>query len=296
MITTQMRLSRRGQRRILDRRCSAGARTSRFVFLLALAIELTSATCGVALAIVNGKTVPIGTAPWTVVVWEKSTDPSVPWYAACDGVIISRSEVLTAGHCVMTGNSASPLPASGVRIEAGVSNFNHPLASERSQFRAAREVRAMPGYIAASKVTHNNEMIYVSHDLALMTLSRPLDLDGDQARAAVLPTHTRAPTSRTRLVIAGFGNERRGNTYDATGVLNQVLGPTVASCSTSSVLCVNATSITCWGDSGSGAVEPGRRPTVVGVLSAGRKACVTNPIYFVSITAPAVLRFIKSTG
>jgi hypothetical protein len=140
-----------------------------------------SATGGVALGVVGGKTVSITAAPWTVVVWEPA-DPGR--YAACTGVIIDPSHILTAGHCVMVGNSAKPMPASDFGIEAGVSGFKHPLKSDHPQLRSVSAVRVMPGYISSSKITDSNYLAVVAHDLAVFALSRPLDLGGDDARAA----------------------------------------------------------------------------------------------------------------
>lgn len=151
-----------------------------------------SATGGVALGVVGGRTVSITAAPWTVAVLEYRQQ-------RCTGVIIGRRQILTAGHCVMSGDgdSAKPLPASDFEIEAGVSNFKHPLRSDHPQWRAVRAVRVMPGYIAASKETVANEVDAVGHDLAALTLSQALDLRGDDARAAY-PPPARRPSHRLR--------------------------------------------------------------------------------------------------
>ena len=67
----------------------------------------------------------------------------------------------------------------------------------------------MPGYVAASKLTSANYLDTVDHDLAVLTLSEPLDLDGDDARVAYLPSaSTPMPGRVSRLVLAGFGNEK----------------------------------------------------------------------------------------
>jgi hypothetical protein len=278
--------------------CLRSTRTtvSRLGAVLVLVIVFVSGTGGVALAVVGGKTVPITAAPWTVVLWKQSPYAGRPRYAACTGVIINRLHVLTAGHCVMSGTSATPLPASTFGIEAGASNFKHPLKSDHPQFRAVSGVRTMPGYIATSKITDSNYMGGTGQDLAVLTLSRPLDLHGDDARAADLPTHTPTPSQGTRLVIAGFGNEQPSATSNPTGDLNEVPKATVLKdCSTSRGLCVYATRNTCWGDSGLGSVEPGPHPTVVGILSDGQNICAPGQDYFVSLTAPAILRFIKTS-
>lgn len=155
----------------------------------------------------------------------------------------------------------------------------------------------MPGYIAESKVVGIGTDA-AAHDLAVLTLSRPLHLNGDDARAAYLPSATtRVPSSSTRLVIAGFGDEKATGNY-TNGTLNEVVNSTVAttSCTTNRrVLCAYATTATCWGDSGSGAVEPGPNPTVVGILSASLDNCQPDDFdLYAALTAPTTLRFIKT--
>jgi hypothetical protein len=287
-----MRRARKATTATADRNYGEETAAARFAVVVLLVILLMSATGGVALAVVGGKTVSITGTPWTVVVREYEQQ-------RCTGVIIDSSHILTAGHCVMyggdDGDSTKPFPASVFGVEAGVSNFKHPLESDHPQFRDVIAVRAMPGYIAASKITSNNTNDAVGHDLAVLTLARPLDLHGDDARVAYLPSANTSIRSReTRLVLAGFGDETPTGYYE-NGTLNEVVKPEVArSCSTSQVLCMfAATSNICSGDSGSGAVEPGPHPTVFGILSEG--GCAPGWDYYVSLTAPAALRFIRAS-
>ena len=270
-----------------------GARNAgwRLASIVLLVITLMCVCGGVALGVVGGRAVSITAAPWTVVVREYGQQ-------RCTGVIIDPSHILTAGHCVMSdaGDSAKPLPASDFTIEAGVSDFAHPIKSDHPQSRDVIAVRAMPGYLAASELTYLNYPDAVAHDLAVFALSRPLDLHGDDARAVHLPsTNTPKPSRKLSLVMAGFGDEKAAGNYE-NGTLNEVTKSRVLSgCSTGRVLCMYLTTNTCYGDSGSGAVEPGRRPTVVGIFSESQGICQPGMDYYVSLTAPAALRFIRTS-
>lgn len=152
----------------------------------------------------------------------------------------------------------------------------------------------MAGYIAARRITASDYLDVVAHDLAVLTLSRPLDLDGDDARAAYLPTAvTPKPWHVARLVMAGFGYQ---NWNARNGTLNEVAESTVRrSCGTSQVLCMYLTTDTCWGDSGLGAVEPGLRPTVVGILSEAQTLCSPGLVYYAFLDSPAALGFIQTS-
>jgi Trypsin len=267
---------------------------SRLAGFVVLVFVLVGLSGGDALGVVGGKTVLIATAPWNVVVRSAG-------YETCTGVIIDARQILTAEHCMMQGESAKPESLSEFSIEAGVSNFKHPLKSDDPQTRGVSGERLIPGYIAASQVSEQNTRYEVGHDVAVLTLSRPLDLNGVDARAAHLPSATmREPPPKIRLVTAGFGNEsmKAGAEY-ANGTLNAVGKSTVAKVfSTKRTLAAYQNSGTSWGDSGSGLIEPGRHPTVVGILSTSTPLSLPGfPRYisnYVALTAPPILRFIKA--
>jgi hypothetical protein len=262
-----------------------------------LAIVLLGVGGGVALAVVDGKTVSVTAVPWTVVIWEKSPYAGLPPYPACTGVVTGPQVVLTAGHCVMSGNSARLLPDSSIGVEAGTSNFDHPSASDHPQVRAVSAVRVMPGYMAVSKITTRNFRNAVAHDVAVLRLSRPLNLRSGDVRAASLPNPHSPPPSRTAsFLIAGFGVEKPTAKYP-NGTLNEVGSSRVLkSCTTRQILCVYTRTNPCSGDSGSGAVELGRVPTVVGILSLDGYHCHPGPDYFDYLAAPATLKFIKASS
>ena len=117
----------------------------------------------------------------------------------------------------------------------------------------------------------------ITHDLAVLTLSHPLDLDGPDARAARLPSASAAePSSHTHVVFVGYGRENIKQQPD--GTLNEAGGLIVhKNCTTRGALCVwSTTSAVCPGDSGGGLVEPGSPPTVVGLASQSNGAVSTS--------------------
>jgi hypothetical protein len=270
------------------------ARTrSRLGVVAVLVVALMTSTGGVALGLVGGKRVSISSVPWTVVVWGPFS-AGESRHAQCTGVIIDATHVLTAAHCVMSGNSATPLPPSSFRIEAGVSNPSHPLASDAPQFRAVTKVRSMPGYIAENKIRQRNWIKAAGYDVAVMTLSQPLDLSGKDAKAAYLPKpHTPPPSLRQQMVLAGYGTRKQRGLY-ADGALSE--SPTLLASDgcTSRVLCVLTTGV-CWGDTGAPLVEPGPDPTVIGILSQDPLICEPEYDRYASLIAPAVRRFIEAS-
>jgi hypothetical protein len=274
-----------------DLRSSSGRVALKVMTIVLTAVSFLGCTAGVALGVVGGTTVSIAAAPWTVFVRENGQP-------RCTGVIIDESQILTAGHCVMSrnGNSANPLPASDFTVEAGVSNFRHPLNSDHPQVRSVIAVRAMPGYIAASKETPSSYLSLVARDLAILTLSSRLDLRGADARAASIPTvDSHLSRGAERFVAAGFGVERPKGYYE-NGTLNEVLKSTLRSnCGTSQVLCVFQSTGPCFGDSGSGIVDVQSRPTVIGIASQVQPGCGPGLTFYVLLASRAALRFVHGT-
>lgn len=279
------------------RRLKGGTVVREVVAALLVIVALLGFSGDVAYGVVGGKTVSITAVPWTVVIWKKSPYPGEVPYHACTGVIIGSRDILTAGHCVTSGDSVKPLPSSSIGVEAGTSNLERLPASDHPQASSVAAIRVMPGYIAGSKLSSRNAPTFAGHDLAVLRLVRPLVFNGNDVRAASLPGANTPPPGVSELVIAGFGDEKLTGSRRFDGTLNEAVKPRVLkSCTTSRVLCVYMRTNTCLGDSGLGAIEPGRVPTVVGILSLGFDGCRPGSDYFVSLTAPAVRSFLETAA
>ena len=208
-------------------------------------------------------------------------------------------------------------PPSDFGITAGISNITatgHLPPGMQYEYGSALHIlkgALNPSTIPAAGLTTTTLVDrYTDDDLAILTLTKPLDLSGTNVRAIRLPSDgAPEPNSHTPVALAGFGEE----TYNGSpnGTLNELIDPRiVSSCTTARVLCVaSATSAVCGGDSGSGLYIPGRIPILIGVTSVATAACRdatqlqtiarrtgVAPIYsrFTYIGAPTVLKFIHT--
>src|SRR5262249_44437741 len=119
-------------------------------------------------------------------------------------------------------------------------------------------------------------------DVALLELSRPLDLSGPDARAVSLPTTAGRYPPQTSLSLVGFGARGSGGSRGALVALRLSVEPQgICAAPTTVFLPVNAVVFcasstlggTCEGDSGAGLVTLGQRPVLLGVLSGSEVAC-----------------------
>jgi len=172
-------------------------------------------------------------------------------------------------------------------VEAGVSNYAHPRSTDAEQVRMVRSVRVDPGYIWRAQPPLDD----TARDIAVLTLSSPLDLAGPDVHAVALPAISAASPLGTGFVVAGFGLEKKDTT--GSGALEQ-MRPSVIRCEIMAILCASsATSAICNGDSGAGLVTWGSSPTLVGVASFSLDNCVRRGVSFYTyVGAAAIRRFI----
>lgn len=258
---------------------------------LAAAVALMlPALGGAARTIVGGSAVSAKVAPWAVFV-------SIGLLSSadrCSGVIIDASHVLVAGHCVYHNDRLAPV--SQISVRAGVTNLNTP-TSPNEQDRSVSSYRVHPGF--------RHTGLDVPDDIAVLTLSTPLDLETPYVQATSLPAAGAPFPAGTEVVIAGFG--RTVETGTTMGPLKEMTAivERQGACGPyndqSFYLDANAVFICaytpiaagCGGDSGDGFVTTGHR-VVLGVLEDATPGCAPRSMEIGAyVGAPEILNFIQ---
>ena len=242
-----------------------------------------------ALGVIGGHSVDVREAPWSAFVIHRAAGST----GVCSGAIVDASHVLTAAHCAIEGSAAAP--ASSLTVRAGVSNALTPSSADSRQDRSVANVRVHPGYVHGG--TSGGD------DVAVLTLTAPLDLNGVTARAIALPTASTMVEVGDAVTLAGFGLKVDNGSID--GTLNGMSSTLVdqAECldrgdddsANGVLLCAfSGTSSPCNGDSGGALVLPGSTPVLIGVMSRGPLPCAVNSLaWYGNMTAPELLQFVQ---
>lgn len=271
------------RRTLLLRGWGVGYRVSasrvRFVALVAATVLAPLAGSPSAFAVEGGQPASIASAPWAVFVQDGS--------GTCSGSILDSLHVLTAAHCVIDDATGVVDDPAQVTVEAGVSNFRHPGSADAAQIRRASSVRVFPEYVWSS----DGYELDAGSDIAVIRLVRPLKLGGPDAREAALPA-VKESLPRRGLTLAGFGEEKASGAQ--TGALELIHTDlwSSARCGMLRALCASSPSSSlCPGDSGSGLVNTGAVPTILGV--AVSSTCAPgSEANLVDLRAPEIHRFI----
>jgi secreted trypsin-like serine protease len=248
-------------------------------------------------AVFGGAAIQIQQAPWTVYIL-----PSDPNGLACTGIIVDSLHILTAAHCVYTETGGVRVAPSSFTIDAGVSNIQAPYSTDVQQLiTGVASIRVHPGYVPYTAGSDDVD------DVAVMTLSAPLDLSGTAVQAVALPEPNSAFPAGMAASVAGFGIQKPGgmengllNRLDVTTDPQGFCGASTASVRSEDAIRICASSPTgsvCGGDSGGGLVTTGPTPTLIGILAEIPVSCDAGlPGIYTYVGMPEILDFIQGTN
>jgi hypothetical protein len=226
----------------------------RLVAALAALVALVAAlTVGVVVApsaagIARGAAASAGQFPWAAQLRMddvRRTDGTV-YDSACSGVLISRTWIMSAGHCFHDGNRVrvGGAPRYGVTVRLGTVDTTDPAAG------VTRTVR----WVEQS----------TKNDIALARLDAPVD------GIAPVPMRTSAPTRGQVLSVAGWGATSSGGRWSDRLYWGQVKVSTVKS---TTALVTGywpyPNTSACPYDSGAPYVTTGTRPQLVSIEATG---------------------------
>jgi hypothetical protein len=246
-------------------------------------------------AIVGGNAIQIEAAPWAAFVINTAGSP----HNQCGGTVIDTLHIVTAAHCLYGLGSGSLATPDQLSVRAGLTMIG-PLGAGTGmeQDRGVASLRIHPSYL--------NGDIESPGDIAVITLSQPLDLSGPDVQAAALPAPNAAYPANKTLTLTGYGQEVQGTdpteqlesttvTVEPQGVCGQLSEfRRLMYFNNGNEFCATSpASSGCGGDSGGGLIAEGTTPTLIGVYTAGTPTCALgSPELSVSAWTPENRSFI----
>jgi hypothetical protein len=262
----------------------------------ALSVCLVAGGASPARAVIGGQPTQVQSAPWTAYVQFADSPDLV---LRCTGAIVDASHVVTAAHCLKNEAGVAAQP-SQMLVDAGLSNFAGPAATDAPQVMEVSAVRIHPGYAPNTGDPDDPD------DVAVLTLATPLDLSGAAVRAIALPAAGAPFPTGAPVTSAGFGRTDPSSstagplnamaaTVDPQGLCGGASDDPDTVAANGAVLCfASPTSTACNGDSGSGVVTAGSNPVLIGIVDASDGNCdVGGAVLAAYVGAPEILRFIQ---
>lgn len=191
-------------------------------------------------------------APWSVLIEAGSGAAKV----VCSGSILDATRVLTAAHCTLD-DDRQPFPPSAYVISAGIDEFDAAADTSQLQQPQVASVARDPGFVPGSS----------GDDIAVLTLSSPLDFSGAAVAPISLVALGAAPPVSAHVTLYGFGHVNVSGPDGFEHALAQKITPAYGCYSgIPSIICARTpTGTACPGDSGGGLVVLGPKPVLVAV-------------------------------
>jgi trypsin len=250
--------------------------------------------------ITNGTPVPDGRYPFIVSLQQPSPKANNAYTEHfCGGSLLDATHVLTAAHCVWTGEKA--IPEAGLRVLAGATRLRTRVKRE-GELLAVERIAVHPKYKGIGP-----------YDVAVLTLKRPAPVSEFVALPAAGDARSDLPG--TVATVAGWGNTRRigGSGGTRTNYPRQLREATVPvarakRCNAAYhragirnlnlrvALCAGGSHRdSCYGDSGGPLFTGGTTaPVQIGVVSWGIGCGMTGyPGIYSRLSNPAIAEFIQ---
>jgi hypothetical protein len=250
--------------------------------------------------IVGGQEASISQFPWQVFVLLTVEEGRTTTLGSCGGSILDATQILTAAHCVDREGTTTSYPAADLTVLAGATDVSRFVSSGRvppgAQERSVSSFRTHPYYTVLPEI---------KDDVAVLTLSEPLELSAEENTAAISLVPTGAtPAPGTTLTVSGYGKENGAEDAEPSGKLSSTTLTAIGSDACRETVGVNSavllcasgsSSATCQGDSG-GPLTEGNPAVEVGIVDFGPQNCPTGQVDgFTNLAAPEVRAFVEGS-
>lgn len=251
--------------------------------------------------IVGGTQIPVTAAPWQVKV---NIERVGGGEGLCGGSIINATTVVTAAHCVTDSAFVPnpPSPPTAITVDAGSSRFNpttgaaEPQPGDAPQRVGVTVNRVHPGYPGTLDANGSGTLDAFVDDVAVLTLSSPLDLSGPAKQPIALTAQNVASPIGAIGTVTGFGLQSEsppsmnGNLFALDESLQDTPLTPVGPLNALFVVGAAPAGSFCSGDSG-GALQVGG--AMLGIVSAGTTCEGAQPNFYTNVSAAEIQQFIN---
>lgn len=159
-------------------------------FMFAGLNELRDARASIQSEIVGGKVVPLGRYPFAVALLDMRAGKTTARRQFCGGALISDRHVLSAGHCSEGWNRHH----GNLQVQIGTTKLNKK-KKQNGVIRKVADVIRQPKFDSDT----------LSHDIAIFTLSEPVDTDQFTPLKIAGPESAYLLSEGTPMTVIGWG-------------------------------------------------------------------------------------------